>query len=50
MEDIKGKIKEVRSNIKVNSLNAYISNIRKVFREVFDNDVNIKHLIQEQRT
>ena len=46
MEDIEKKIKEARSNIKVNSLNAYISNIRKVFREVFDNDIDIKHFGQ----
>jgi len=46
MDDIHKKIRENRSNIKQNSLNAYISNIKKVFREVFDDEVNIKNLNQ----
>ena len=29
-----------------NSLNVYLSNIRKVFKEVFKNDVDMKHLNQ----
>ena len=43
MDDIKKTIQKARSNIKENSLNAYLSNIRKVFKEVFDNDIDIKH-------
>ena len=43
MDDIKKTIQKARSNIKENSLNAYLSNIRKVFKEVFNNDIDIKH-------
>jgi len=43
MDDIKKTIQKARSNIKENSLNAYLSNIRKVFKEVFDNEIDIKH-------
>ena len=46
MESIKGKIRSSRSNISENSLNVYLSNIRKVFKEVFRNDIDIKHLNQ----
>ena len=46
METIKKKIQTSRTNIKENSLNAYLSNIRKVFKEVFKNDIDIKHLNQ----
>ena len=46
MESIKGKIRSSRSNISENSLNVYLSNIRKVFKEVFKNDIDIKHLNQ----
>ena len=44
MDIIQKKIEKARSNISENSRNVYLSNIRKVFKEVFDNDVNIKHL------
>jgi len=43
MDDIKKNIRKARSNISDNSLNAYISNIKKVFKEVFNNDIDIKH-------
>jgi len=43
MDDIKKTIQKARSNIKENSLNAYLSNIRKVFKEVFNNEIDIKH-------
>tara|TARA_B100001123_G_C15248959_1_gene1002065 strand:- start:18 stop:920 length:903 start_codon:yes stop_codon:yes gene_type:complete len=46
METIKKKIRSSRSNISENSLNVYLSNIRKVFKEVFKNDTDIKHLNQ----
>jgi len=46
MDDIKKTIQEKRSNISVNSLNTYVSNVRKVFKEVFDNDIDIKHFNQ----
>lgn len=43
MNDIYKTIKNDRSNIKENSLNAYVSNIRKVFSELFENDIDVKH-------
>ena len=43
MDDIKKTIQKARSNIKENSLNAYLSNIRKVFKEIFNNEIDIKH-------
>lgn len=43
MDYIESKIKEARTNIKQNSLKAYLSNIRKIFREVFDNNIDIKN-------
>jgi hypothetical protein len=46
METIKKKIQTSRTNIKANSLNTYLSNIRKVFKEVFKNDIDITHLNQ----
>ena len=46
METIKKKIRSSRSNISENSLNVYLSNIRKVFKEVFKNDVDMKYLNQ----
>jgi hypothetical protein len=46
METIKKKIQVSRTNITENSLNAYLSNIRKVFKEVFKNDIDMKHLNQ----
>jgi len=46
MDDIKKTIQDKRSNISVNSLNTYVSNVRKVFKEVFDNDIDIKHFNQ----
>ena len=46
MDDIKKTIQEKRSNISVNSLNTYVSNVRKVFKEVFDNDIDMKHFNQ----
>jgi len=46
MDAIKKKIKEERSNIKENSLNAYISNIKRIFKDVFDNKIDIKKFNQ----
>ena len=46
MESIKKKIRSSRNNISENSLNVYLSNIRKVFKEVFKNDIDMKHLNQ----
>jgi len=46
MDEIKKKIKEERSNIKENSLNAYLSNIKRIFKDVFDNEINIKKFNQ----
>ena len=46
METIKKKIQVSRTNITENSLNAYLSNIRKVFKEVFKNNIDMKHLNQ----
>lgn len=46
MNDILKTIKVDRSNIKENSLNAYVSNINKVFKEVFDGDIDVKHFNQ----
>jgi|TARA_R110001592_G_scaffold123429_1_gene331307 hypothetical protein len=46
METIKKKIRSSRSNISENSLNVYLSNIRKVFKEAFKNDSDMKHLNQ----
>ena len=46
METIKKKIHSSRSNISVNSLNTYLSNIQKVFKDVFKNDVDMKYLNQ----
>jgi hypothetical protein len=46
METIKKRIRSSRNNISENSLNVYLSNIRKVFKEVFKNDIDIKHLNQ----
>ena len=46
MDKIEEVIKKERSNIKTNSLNTYLSNIRKVFKEVFANDVDMKHFNQ----
>lgn len=40
MNTIEKMIKDSRSNIKVNTLNAYVTNIHKVFKEVFNNDIN----------
>ena len=47
MDEIKKKIKEERSNIKENSLNAYLSNIRRIFKDVFNNeiDINLNHIV-----
>ena len=46
MDEIKKKIKEERSNIKENSLNAYLSNIKRIFKDVFDNEIDIKKFNQ----
>lgn len=46
MNEILKTIREDRSNIKENSLNAYVSNIKKVFTEVFNGDIDVKHLNQ----
>ena len=46
METIKKTIQTSRSNIKENSLNTYLSNIRKVFKEVFKNEINITYFNQ----
>lgn len=43
MDKIKEKISISRTNISDNSLNTYLSNIRKVFKEAFKNDINLKH-------
>ena len=46
MNVILDTIRTDRSNIKDNSLNAYVSNIRKVFIEVFNGDIDVKHFNQ----
>lgn len=46
MELIRKKIASSRTNISGNSLNTYLSNIRKVFREAFNNEIDIKLLNQ----
>jgi len=46
MNKILETIRADRSNIKENSLNAYVSNIRKVFIELFNNDIDVKHFNQ----
>ena len=46
MDEIKKKIKEERSNIKDNSLNAYLSNIRRIFKDIFNNEIDIKKFNQ----
>lgn len=46
MNEILKTIRIDRSNIKEKSLNAYVSNIKKVFNEVFENDIDIKHFNQ----
>ena len=46
MNEILKTIRVDRSNIKENSLNAYVSNINKVFKEVFNNDIDVKHFNQ----
>ena len=46
MDDILKTIKKDRSNIKDNSLNAYISNIKKVFNELFKGDISIDNFNQ----
>lgn len=43
MDKIKEEISKSRTNISNNSLNTYLSNIRKVFKEAFKNDINLKH-------
>jgi len=43
MNDIMKTIRKDRSNIKENSLTAYVSNINKVFKEVFNGDIDVKH-------
>ena len=43
MDNIKVNIHKSRNNITENSLNVYLSNIKKVFKELFKNDINILH-------
>lgn len=49
MEIIENKISLSRSNISQNSLNTYLSNIRKVFKELFNDKVDVKLFEQFQK-
>ena len=49
MEIIQNKISLSRSNISQNSLNTYLSNIRKVFKELFNDKVDVKLFEQFQK-